>query len=282
MNTFTWRPLTPVDPERVRQTRYQLHQAIQNVAAVGRKFSPESPGDEYAALTWVPGLSRMAGHWVSGDKTFRSSISPESFAVYLVDEKVIELASFELEGQTHRQVMLWLEEQIGRLGLHAPNLAMNTPYEIPTYPTQQGEPFSLAHPEAAAELSKLYHNSYVTLRMVREQLANKNPIRIWPHHFDQDLIKMIKDTGDPETNTYIGLGMSPGDKRFDSPYFYVNSWPYVDTQLCKKLSNNGIWVSDDWTGAVLLSKHLWEGNQEAILHQFYDEAYTQLFELLTK
>lgn len=282
MNTFDWRSLKLVDPDRIRSVRYQLHQAIQNVAAIGRKFSPKTDGDEYASLTWIPGLSRMAGDWVTGHETFRSSISAETFTIYLVDEKVKELASFNLQDQTHRQVMLWLEEQIGRLGLHAPDLTLNMPYELPPYPTQQGDPFHLDYQEAAIQLSKLYHNSYVILRKIRDIVDVDNPIRIWPHHFDQDLKITIKDTGDPETNTSIGLGMSPGDKRFESPYFYVNCWPHVDTHLCRKLSNNGMWVSDDWTGAVLLSKHLLAGDQQAILEQFYEEAYDQLFELLTK
>lgn len=282
MQTFDWRPLSRIDPAQISATRQQLHQAIQNVAAVGRKFLPKSQQDKQATLTWVPGLSRLAGEWVSGRLTFRSSFSLEAFAVYLVDQKVNTLASFDLEGQTQRQVMLWLEEQIGKLGLNAANLTMNLPYDLPEYPTQLGEPFHLEYPDAALELSKYYHNAYISLRKIKLQLGIESEINVWPHHFDQAMEVILKDTGDPETDTRIMLGMSPGDGRFDSPYFYVSSWPFTDISKGPKLSNNAIWVSEDWTGAVLLSKHILDGDQAAIVEEFYNEASSELIKQLTE
>lgn len=282
MDTFDWRPLQKIDTEKLRATREVLHPAIQNVAAVGRKFLPHSKQDEHATLSWVPGLSRLAGQWVKGDISFRSSISLEAFRIFLVDEKVNTLASFELEGQTHRKVMIWLEEQIGKLGLKAADLTMNLPYELPDYPTLSGAAFHLAHPEAAEELSKFYHNAYISLKEIKQQFDTQEVIHTWPHHFDQALQVIIKDSGDPETNTRLLFGMSPGDSRFENPYFYVSSWPFTETSICKKLSNNAIWVSDDWTGAVLLSRHIYNGDQKAIVDLFYREVADQLVELLTK
>ncbi|VXD18455.1 hypothetical protein [Marinoscillum sp. 108] len=282
MQTFEWRSLQKTDPDHLRAAREQLHQAIQNVAAVGRKFSPKSRYDEYAVLTWVPGLSRLAGQWVSGSVTFRSSLSLESFTIYLVDQKVNVLGSYPVEGQTQLQMMIWLEEQIGKLGLNAANLTMNLPYELPEYPTQSGEPFHMQYPAAALELAKYYHNSYVSLREIKVRMGVENNIQVWPHHFDQALEVVLKNSGDPETDTHILLGMSPGDHLFGSPYFYVSTWPFTDTSQCGRLSNNAIWVSEEWTGAVLFSKHLFDGDQKAILDLFYEEASAQLIELLTK
>ncbi|MEQ9302290.1 MAG: hypothetical protein RJQ14_00130 [Marinoscillum sp.] len=283
MDTFDWKELVQLDPEDIRDSRYQLHHAVQNVAAIGRKFLPYSEGDENAVLTWVPGLMRMAGKWVEGDISFRSSLSFDAFSVFLVDEKVITLASFELEGNTHSQLMVWLEEQIGKLGLEARNLTMNLPYSLPEYDTQSGEAFHLSNVRAASELGKYYHNTYVTLRAIKEKMSVKANINIWPHHFDMALDVILKDTGDVETNTKISFGMSPGDQHFENPYFYVNCWPHVDTQKMEKLSNNAIWVSDDWTGAVLHSKNLFvEPDQQKTLDLFYQEASQQLIETLTK
>ena len=93
MAAFEWRPLREVDTNHLVASRCQLHQAIQNVAAVGRKFLPESKHDVNATLSWVPGLSRMAGQWVEGDISFRSSIEPSAFKIFLVENFLKTLLS---------------------------------------------------------------------------------------------------------------------------------------------------------------------------------------------
>ncbi|RED94109.1 hypothetical protein [Marinoscillum furvescens] len=283
MQPFDWRSFVPTDSDDLIKARLLLHHAIQNVAAVGRHFSPPTANDLHATLVWVPGLGRMAGRWVTGEIDFRSSISPEEFSVYLVDKKVQTLGALDLEGCTHSEVLIWLEEQIGKLGLDASNLAMNLPYELPDFPTQAGQPFHLDSKRGITELAKCYHNTYIMLRQMREELgAEGQEILIWPHHFDMALDVIIKDSGDPETTSKIGLGMSPGHEHFERPYFYVNSWPHTDTSLCKKLSGQALWYSDDWTGAILPLKSVYEDNQPDTLHTFYQEAAACLIELLTK
>lgn len=284
MQPFDWKSFVPSDTDELIEARLQLHHAIQNVAAVGRHFSPASSNDLQATLVWVPGLGRMAGRWVSGDIDFRSSISPEEFSVYLVDTKVQTIGSIDLEGQTHREILIWLEEQIGKLGLDASNLAMKLPYDLPEFPTQNGKPFHIKTKRGLTELAKCYHNAYVMLRKMREDLgAEGQEILIWPHHFDMALDVIIKDSGDPDTTTKISLGMSPGDEHFERPYFYVNSWPHTDTAQCTKLSGNALWYSDDWTGAVLPLRYVLEAaDQQGSVHAFYQEASDQLVKLLTQ
>lgn len=283
MDTFTWNKFIPTDPEEVRTARVQLHQSVQNVASVGRKFLEHSENDENATLTWVPGLRRMAGKWVQGDVSFRSSISLEEFKIYLVDEKVMTLASFDLQGATTTQLMLWLEEQIGKLGLNAQNLTLNLPYQLPKAVLEAGSPFHINSRRSSAELAKCYHNTYLMLREIKDQHESAGTIHIWPHHFDMAMDILLKDTGDPETNTQISLGMSPGDDQFENPYFYINCWPHVDTETFPKLANHAIWISDEWTGAVILSKHVQSAsNQQDTLRHFYQEASELLIERLTK
>ncbi|MFT4835024.1 MAG: hypothetical protein ACI83W_000928 [Marinoscillum sp.] len=280
MNSFEWRTLHISDKGKFKISKDQVHQAMQNVAAVGRKFLPKTPYDQQSTLVWVPGLTRMAGGWVEGEITFRSSISLTSFEVFLVDSKVNTIASFPLEGQTYLQLMLWLEEQIGKLGLNASNLTMKLPYELPIHEIQKGEPFLPMHKRSFEELASFYHDSYVCLRELKNTLEGAEEIVIWPHHFDQSLNVTLKDSGDLDTNTTLSFGMSPGDETFESPYFYVNTWPHVDTSLCSKLSNQAIWVSEEWTGAVLLAKHIIDADQKPIIDNFYLEAADKLKKLL--
>lgn len=283
MDAFTWNPLIAVDPEEIRNARFQLHQAVQNVAAVGRKFLPEKGNDQNATLTWVPGLKRMAGKWVKGNVSFRSSLSFEEFTVLLVDEKVQVISSFDCQEATITEMMLWLEEHIGRLGLEAKNLTLNLPYDLPDEVLESGYPFQLESLRGAKELAKYYHNTYLVLREYKNKFVSAGDISIWPHHFDISLAIVLRDTGDPETNTQISLGMSPGDDQFESPYLYVRCWPHVDTDDLPHLSNHAMWISNEWTGAVLLSKHLQSAKeQESVARTFYAEASSILINLLTK
>lgn len=279
MQSFEWRPLSLEDWEKLDLVRRQFHRAIQNVSAVGRRFSPNSRNDEHAVLTWIPGLSRLAGQWVKGNITFRSSISFNSFSIFLVDEKVVTLSEFDLQGKTHRQVMLWLEEQIGKFGLKASNLAMKLPYELPSYETYNSDPFHIESMDYARELGSYYHNAYVTIRSLRQEFGG-GPIKVWPHHFDLAMDQVIKDSGDPETTTKISLGMSPGDETYTMPYFYINTWPHVDALRCSPLSN-GMWISENWTGAVLPARDILGLTSETVLKTFYQEAAKELTQLLT-
>ena len=109
---YNWHELKPIDLEVLREIREEVHLAIQHVAAVGRTFLEADSRDRNASLAWIPGLWRIAGKWVAGTHTFRSSLSFEDFSIYLVDEKVNPLASIHLDNKSHNQVLVWLEEHI--------------------------------------------------------------------------------------------------------------------------------------------------------------------------
>lgn len=282
MLNFEWSDFAPVDFQKLRNARDQYHHAVQSVSLVGRRFIPEGT-DKRSTMTWVPGLSRLAGKWVKGEKAFRSSICFESFSLLLVDEKVNTLATFDLNGKTYLQGMVWLEGQIAKLGLEATKLQIKLPYEIPPYPTVGNTAFNVDL-EMSRELAKYYHNSYISIKDIKNEREIEEPIVAWPRDFDQVLKIIVKDSGDAETSSKVFLGMSPGDGIFQTPFFYVNTWPFVQVEKCKGLSNGGMWVSDEWTGAVLKVDSLLSarGKQKEILNQFYREATAQLEDLLTQ
>ncbi|MFY0600976.1 MAG: hypothetical protein JXR03_14975 [Cyclobacteriaceae bacterium] len=271
MQQFEWREFDSlIGVEEIANARFQFHRAIQPVSAVGRKFLEHSEEDLNATLTWVPGLTRLAGKWVKGVKTFRVSLSFVDFCIYLIDEKINIISSFELEGQNQNQLLLWLEEQANKLDLDASGLTLNLPYSMEDNQIQNTDPFSvdLNH---AVEFSKYYHNSFVSMRdLVLEKGIKDFIINTWPHHFDQTLSILVKDTGDTETNYYISLGMSPGDTEISQPYFYVNSWPHISTLNFEKLSHGATWHEESWTGAILLAENVVRStNQKEVLDDFY-------------
>ncbi len=247
-----WQLLTFPSTEDMTQVREQCHQAIQNVAAVGRSFLPKSAEDENANLEWDAGLERLVGRWVeTGEVTFRSSLSISDFTVFLVNSNIETISSFSLQGKTQTDVMVWLEHQLDELGFEFSKINLALPYKIPEYPTAKGKAFQIDNLEAASELSRLYHNTKLLLTDLLSKYDETTSVKCWPHHFDIAGRIILLNTGDPATTKSIGLGLSPGDKYYNEPYFYVSPWPYPTKDLPELESSYGHWHEDDWIGAVL-------------------------------
>ena len=280
-----WQLLTFPDRQEIAQTREQCHQAIQNVAAVGRSFLPPSDEDENANLEWDNNLQRLVGRWVeTSEVTFRSSISISDFTVFLVSQDFETLSSFELHDKTQTDVMVWLERQLGELGFEFSKINLAYPYDIPEYPTAKGKPFQLTNPEAQRELSRLYHNTDFLLRDFLQRFEETTQVKCWPHHFDIAGRIILLNTGDASTTKSIGVGLSPGDQYYDEPYLYVSPWPYPARELATIDETLGHWHQDDWIGAVLpvsrVSKmDLIQDQRRAVLN-FFDTAVQMLIDIL--
>lgn len=279
-----WQLLTFPDVSHLSQAREQFHQAIQNVAAVGRSFLPLSPDDENANLEWDASLQRLVGRWVEGDIRFRSSISLQKFEVYLVDEQLRTVSSIAMEGVRQTDVMVWLEHELSKLGADFSKINLACPYVIPEYPTAKKEPFHLEDMKAAGELSKLYHNTATLLKGLLKNEENGSEIKCWPHHFDIAARITLLDTGDPETSRSINMGMSPGDKYYDEPYFYCSPWPYPTKNLIDLSVVKANWHEDEWVGAVLpvsqISEHNLIQDQRRLVMKFYNTSLKFLKEVL--
>lgn len=281
MQRFDWRVFDEVDFVKLNNCKSQCHIALQSVAAIGRKFLQSLESDENATLSWIPGLTRLSGKWVEGSSTFRVSLSFEAFRIYLVDEKVNTISVFDLNGQNQNQLLVWLEEQVGKLQLGAGNLTLNLPYIIPDYGMTNADAFS-ADTAVTSELAKYFHNSFISIRdVVNNKGFSDFEIKTWPHHFDQACSITIKDTGDIETNSTVSFGMSPGDEEFAQPYFYVNSWPHIETSKFGVLNNGAVWHEGSWTGAILMAENVINAkDQKAVLDSFYESVSSKIIQQL--
>lgn len=279
-----WQLLTFPDLSDLSQAREQFHQAIQNVAAVGRSFLPPSEEDENANLEWDFSLQRIAGRWVDADIKFRSSISLRKFEVYLVNEKLETISSIAMQGIRQRDVMVWLEHELSRLGADFSKINLTYPYTIPEYPTAKKEAFHVTNMAAAKELGKLYHNTASLLKSILATEENVSEVKCWPHHFDIAARITLLDTGDPETSRSINMGMSPGDKYYDEPYFYCSPWPYPTKNLMDISGLNAHWHQNEWVGAVLPISQLSDYNliqdQRRTVLKFYSTTLKFLKEVL--
>lgn len=277
-----WKRIENFDADTLSDNRKQLHQAIQNVSAVGRVFLPFSETDEGAQLFWIPELERIAGKWVQGEIKFRSSINPDTFTVHLVDASLTSLSSLNLPGKKQGAVMVWLEEQLILLGLDTSEISLDLPYKLPEYPQAKGKPFS---PDIAAEkfLTALFHNAWLAISQTINAVGDFAAPVIKPNHLYMEALQTVKDTGDAETSACVRLGMSPGDDIMDEPYFYVNVLPYPSIEEFQPLPN-GSWYEDEWVGAIYkvsdIAKEESPSTQHRNLLTFFKEAYQALRETI--
>ncbi|WP_109832789.1 hypothetical protein [Reichenbachiella versicolor] len=274
---LNWQLLTPEALEDISEAREQCHQAIQNVAAVGRSFLDHKEDDSQANLEWDINLQRLVGRWVETEKlTFRSSFSINDFKVYLVSHNLETLASLALHNVKQTDVMIWLEHNLKELGLDFSKINLELPYKIPEYSPSKGKPFQVTNQKAFHELALIYHNANLILKDIIADYPESSKIRVWPHHFDQagSIIKL--NTGDTSTSKSISIGMSPGDKYYNEPYFYVTSWPYITEAPIKINETSAQWHEDDWAGLILTLSHITKfdliQDQRGVVQRFFKES----------
>ena len=186
---YDWYIINQQHPEHFKKTVEAYHHIIQNVAAVGRSYMESDPAKDLWAdsLVWVPGLWRMAGKWVQGSKPFRSSLSFKDFSIFLVDQKVNILGSFNMEGKSYYDAMIWLEEQIFSQELSSKNLSTELPYEVPVYAGDNKKVFSKESAPLGETVGGFYHDAFILLTAMKEEYPASTDISIFPRHFDMEI-----------------------------------------------------------------------------------------------
>lgn len=283
MEIIGWKPLSYSDFDSLKRARQQVHQAVQQVSAVGRKYLEKSKDDRTANLVWVPQHQRLAGNWVESSVIFRASLDIPNLAVLLVDDEMTTLGRFDLKGKTQAQSMVWLEEQLVNLEMNTEDFTLSLPYQIPDYPTAHGKAFEQKDLKAFEELAAYFHNADHILRPLKREFPQSTDVRCWPHHFDIATQIILNDTGDPETSNHIGAGMSPGDEFYNQPYFYLSPWPYPSKADLLPLEA-GSWHEKDWLGAVLTADQILQTanpiEQQNMVFSFFKAGLDQLVKLL--
>lgn len=276
MIKYDWHPLRYVPPNIVLTLNTKLHLAAQNVALVGIHYTEQANEQPYNTLSWIPGLWRMAGCWVEGTKTFRSSLSITSFELFLVDKKLNTLGQFLLIDKKFNQSLLWLEEQMDSLDLGHQHLSLKIPYKVKGL--HQNLSFDGVDLDLLTHLGAYYHNTFILFCDFRSQFGDAtSEIRIWPQFLNQTINIIVKDSGDEHLDTYVILGYMPGGVYAKEPCFYVQSRPHTEVAALKPLPKGAYWNQTDWTGALLPISTIWHlEDQQAFVFSFYKNAFKQL------
>jgi hypothetical protein len=89
-------------------------------------------------------------------------------------------------------------------------------------------------------------------------------VHLWPDGFDYS-VEWFTDKNEEQ----IGVGISPGEDRYESPYLYVSPYPFNEKRINESVSP-GIWHTDGWKGIKVEWKDLEYKPEKQISGEIYD------------
>jgi len=253
MTGFEWRPLNGINQQRLHEARLQAHHAAQWLARAARAYIAPQPDDGHTSLLWDPALDGFMTQPLQDGTRLSLQISNLTLGLDGGDGKS-RVQSISLDRRSDMQIRQWLGEHLGSRGLDSSALDAPSPYEIPAHAVAQGAAYDATGlADALTELAAWYANAELSLgavhrRMVGRKLA-PSPVCCWPHHFDLATLTVLPKHDAGEAG-YIGVGLSPGDKYYDEPYFYVSVYPKPDPANLPALPLLGRWHTHEFTAAV--------------------------------
>ncbi|MEO1019859.1 MAG: hypothetical protein AAFY56_19530, partial [Pseudomonadota bacterium] len=254
---MAWRPLGAVHPKALSEARIQAHYAVQRVSAPATVLINATPDWSYTALTWNETHRALVSHILPSGTVLGLRL-PDLTIIEIHDQAVVH--EYDLAGRSHTDIDLYLAVHLEAFGLKSADLSNVTYADMPDHVVAQCghyDPNGLA--SEFEELANWFGNASAVLEIVREELATAtpgpSPVYCWPHHFDIATLVMF-DAGDPEQARSIGIGMSPGDRSYDQPYYYVNPWPPISTDDLPAIPEPGHWHTAGFVGAVATGEHI--------------------------
>ncbi len=268
MTDWSWQGAVP--PRDLTETRLQLHWAGQLVAALAGALVAPEEDDSHTSLTFNEEGALLMTRTTRTETPLRAALALDELALVLLDDEPRQIARLPLEGKTLDDGFQWLTAEISKhSGQTSPELKLES-YDMPEHPLQRGARFEKARPEAFEELRRWFINA----KLAFDARRGDSPLRLWPHHFDLAF----------QTDS-IGVGLSPGDGRYDEPYCYVSPWPYPTPESWPKLEGGGHWHTEDFVAAVLEGTKIVEGSgaeQASRLSRFLDSAIEASRKLIGK
>ncbi|MDH3589577.1 MAG: DUF5996 family protein [Gammaproteobacteria bacterium] len=168
----------------------------------------------------------------------------------------------ELTGQSAASIASWLDKTLVAVGID-PSLA-------PDDKLRGSEQFDYSNARAQS-LQRALASVTAALETFRAGIREEtSPIQVWPHHFDLSMIWLPgqkvpdQDPADEEhADKQMNFGFVFGDESFAEPYFYVTAYPLPDALPAVELPGAMTWMSEGFSGAVLLYKDLIAMNDPA-------------------
>ncbi|WZF20535.1 hypothetical protein WKK05_15125 [Nostoc sp. UHCC 0302] len=241
-----------INPQKLTQSRLQLHYAVQYIAATGAALVEPLPDYSHASMVWNPVLEAFVGETIQAAQPFQIALKPVSLTLSLIDRHNDTIASLLLHGKTMQEGLNWLEQEISKLGTDASKIVFldYPPDDFPDHPLAHGASFDASQEVELRELTDYYSTAHRLLQTIVTTNENASAIYIWPHHFDIATLITLPGSKNGNLST-VGVGLSPGDTSYQEPYWYVTPYPYPDTANLPTLDGQAFWHTQYWVGAVL-------------------------------
>jgi hypothetical protein len=234
--------------------RIQLHYAIQFIAATGMALGEAKPDGSQMTLNWDADLNGFVGQKIPGTQ-IQVALMPQTLTSLILQNHV-PVVTVSLIGKTMAEALNWHQVELTKLGIVAENIKLldYPPDDFPDHALAHGARFETGRATAREVLTDYYAATRALLATIISNNTTASPIYIWPHHFDMATLMTYPGTTEIETK-YLGIGLSPGDKSYDEPYWYITPYPYPDVAMLPKLVV-GNWHTADWVGAVLTASQV--------------------------
>jgi hypothetical protein len=274
----TWQPIHPEAAARLTDSRLQLHHAAQFGAAAGNSFLEHRPDNSQTSLEWIPALGGLFSGVIPAPRAFRVGVRPVKLALLIASEENRPISEYPLHGRTITEARDWIRSQATLLGADGSHYTLTRNYEIPRHDVAIGESFDASEQSCFEELSKWFANGASILGSLIRTADTPSNVRCWPHHFD--IASLLKIS----SGRTIGVGLEPGDRYYDEPYFYVTMTPQPSPARARSrpLWGSGTWHTNEWVGAVLCGSRLGSASsQERQTREFLDSAVSACRAMLT-
>ncbi len=258
---MAWKKLSISNPKELKDTRLQLHHAVQLLTMVAKGFIPEKEDDSHTNLEWVEDWSALATNPINAGKVSRVALRISDIFLLVIGNDDT-LARFDLKNRTIDEAFVWLKGALKERKLDVTNFSKDLHFEIPYHSVEKGQALN-PNQEHLRELAAYFSNANLVLRNFITDKPEASPVRCWPHHFD---IATLLTFGEGDNATYIGVGMTPGDDSYTEPYFYCNPHPAPDEDDDLPKTAIGHWHTEGWKGIVLSVEDLlkYENKEETV------------------
>jgi hypothetical protein len=282
-----WKRLEVKNPADMQEASNTLHQAAQFIAMTGKNFIPEKTDDSHTNARWYSSKNWLVGNTIetpSGE--IRIALDYPLLVLIITDADLKPIYEVALDGKTRKEVFDWLKEKLKAQGLDVSAFKPELHYEIPDHPVMHGESFKMSNPLYYMELAFYRTNGNLLLVYFTQKVKPGEPVRVWPHHFDDGSYLPLKfdDKGAPTASISIGLAVA--DAYYPEPYFYVTAWTSkgINYDNLPDLRKPGKWHQHEWMGQVLVASDIVQFDrakeQLEVSYDFLQQAIENAIEVL--
>ena len=249
-----WKRLEVKDPSSMMEASNTLHHGAQFIAMAGNKFIPKKANDSHTNTKWYPSKNWLVGNSIDTPSgKIKVALDYPLLVLIVTDDDLKPIFEIVLDGKTRIEVFEWLKEKLEEHGLKVKNFKPELHYKIPHHNVMHGESFKMKNPLHYMELAFYRTNGNLLLEHFTNLIKPDEPVRVWPHHFDDgSYLAMQFDESGGRIGS-IGLGLAVADPYYPEPYFYVTARKNDGVNYDNKptLEEPGIWHHHEWTGQVL-------------------------------